>query len=191
MNCIFVCSTGLFDGPISLVAALLSFGGSSDASLEATQAGLGAAIVSVLASSKDGYRCEISPRGLLQLLEALHQLAQSHSEGPDVLLGQAVLPALLALLQERHLAALAAWPAAAGGGQQGVYQLVASVAALLQLPLNVPIGMAAEAACRLWFLEPTCLFGTTDTKNCRTAQCQCQPWGRDAILQYRRMRSML
>ena len=40
--------SGLFDGPTALVAALLAFGGASDASLEAVAAGLGAAMVSLL-----------------------------------------------------------------------------------------------------------------------------------------------
>lgn len=40
--------TGLFDGPVALVASLLAFGSGSDASLEAVQAGLGTAAVSLL-----------------------------------------------------------------------------------------------------------------------------------------------
>jgi hypothetical protein len=43
-----MCSTGLFDGPVALVSSLLAFGGGSDASLEAVQAGLGQAVVSLL-----------------------------------------------------------------------------------------------------------------------------------------------
>jgi len=42
--------------------------------------------------------------------------------------------------QEHHLAALAAWPAAAGGGPRGVLRVVAAVTDLLQLPLANPTG---------------------------------------------------
>lgn len=58
------CRAGLLDGAVSLVAALLGFGGSSAASLEVQQAGLGAALVATAASHRDGPLLELSPTGV-------------------------------------------------------------------------------------------------------------------------------
>lgn len=57
------CIAGLLDGPVSLVGSLLAFGGSSAASLEAQQAGLGQAAVATVVSHKDGPLFELSPTG--------------------------------------------------------------------------------------------------------------------------------
>lgn len=58
------CIAGLLDGPVSLVATLLAFGGSSAASLEAQQAGLTQAAVATAMSHRDGPLLELSPPGM-------------------------------------------------------------------------------------------------------------------------------
>jgi hypothetical protein len=128
------CRTGIFDGPLALTSALLGYGGGADASATAVAAGLGRAALDVLVSGKHGPLLELSPRGLLALLDCVHHLAQPDCLGHVVVAGgEAAAAALLALLGEQHLGALASWPAAAGGGPQGVYQLVVSVVDILQV----------------------------------------------------------
>lgn len=61
------CITGLMDGPVSLVGALLAFDGSSAASLETQQAGLGQVAVATAVSQKDGPLLEVSPSGGLNV----------------------------------------------------------------------------------------------------------------------------
>jgi hypothetical protein len=62
-SCVKICRAGLLDGPVALVANLLAFGGSSASSLEAQQAGLGAAGVATAVSGKSGPLMELSPAG--------------------------------------------------------------------------------------------------------------------------------
>ncbi|KAF8056751.1 hypothetical protein HT031_006249 [Scenedesmus sp. PABB004] len=118
------CRTGLLDGPVRLVAGLLAFGGSSAASLEAQQAGLCAASVATALSRKDGPLLELSPPGLMALLELLMHLAAPDCDGPALLLPQpargaggaiaaclaqhpqGLAAALLGLLHEQHTSAL-------------------------------------------------------------------------------------
>jgi hypothetical protein len=57
------CRAGLLDGPVSLVASLLAFGGSSAASLEVQQAGLVSAVLSTATSGRDSPVLELSPTG--------------------------------------------------------------------------------------------------------------------------------
>ncbi len=80
-------STGLFDGVVTLAALLLSYGASSDAGSAALQGGLGAACLSLMAgggraggpgAGPAGGLLELSPRGVLALLEAVH-----HTTLPD------------------------------------------------------------------------------------------------------------
>jgi hypothetical protein len=61
----FTCRAGLLDGPVALVANLLAFGGSSASSLEAQQAGLGAAGIATAVSGKSGPLMELSPTGMV------------------------------------------------------------------------------------------------------------------------------
>lgn len=61
--CVASCRAGLLDGPVSLVAALLAFGGSSAASLEVQQAGLVSAVVATATSGRDSPALELSPTG--------------------------------------------------------------------------------------------------------------------------------
>lgn len=72
------CVAGLMDGPVSLVAALLAFGGSSAASLEAQQAGLGQVAAATAVSQKDGPLLEVSPPGMLWLCRC-SSMACTHS----------------------------------------------------------------------------------------------------------------
>lgn len=137
------CRTGIFDGPLALASALLGYGGSSDASVTAVQAGLGKAALDVLTSGRQGPLLELSPRGLLALLDCVHHLAQPECLGHAVVTGsEAVVSALLGLLGEQHQGALASWPGSAGGGAQGVFQLVLSVVDILQVPFAVLVAPA-------------------------------------------------
>lgn len=110
--------SGLFDGPVALVASLLAFGGASDAGLEAVRAGLGAAVASLLTR-----RVGPEPTGARMRWRALHgcvlllrpharnnlppcsslHLLHSHKEGPLFELSPTGLASLLEAI--RHLAA--------------------------------------------------------------------------------------
>uniref|UniRef100_A0A383VWV5 non-specific serine/threonine protein kinase n=1 Tax=Tetradesmus obliquus TaxID=3088 RepID=A0A383VWV5_TETOB len=149
------CRAGLLDGPVTLVAHLLAFGGGSASSLEAQQAGLAAAGIATAVSGKSGPLMELSPAGVLSLLELLQHLAAPDCEGAVLLMPsvrgapaglqqqqqQGLLSAVLGLLHERHIAALLAWPSQAGGGREGVARLVGAVSELLGVPLNTPPGV--------------------------------------------------
>ncbi|WIA41543.1 hypothetical protein OEZ86_008912 [Tetradesmus obliquus] len=149
------CRAGLLDGPVTLVAHLLAFGGSSASSLEAQQAGLAAAGIATAVSGKSGPLMELSPAGVLSLLELLQHLAAPDCEGAVLLMPsvrgapagsqqqqqQGLLSAVLGLLHERHIAALLAWPSQSGGGREGVARLVGAVSELLGVPLNTPPGV--------------------------------------------------
>lgn len=75
---LLLCSSGLLDGPMLLVASLLAFGGSSAAGLEVLQAGLGRAVVAAAAcSSGEGGLCELSPPGVLCLIAMFISLTAS------------------------------------------------------------------------------------------------------------------
>lgn len=58
---------------------------------------------------------------------------------------QSLLAALLGFLNERHIAALQAWPMYGGGGRDGVARLVGAVADLLSIPLVTPAGQCGAA----------------------------------------------
>lgn len=146
--------TGLFDGPVALASALLAYGSSSDAGAEALAAGLGDALVSLLVSSREGPLLEVSPAGVTQLLEGLLQLVAPDCEGPGLLLGSnnssgrgrrggggssGIVPALLMLLGERHLGALAAWREAGGSGGPAGRGRVAALVALVCEVLSAPL----------------------------------------------------
>ncbi len=146
--------SGLLDGPFALAASLLAFGASSDAGLSALRSGVGSGVLAALGSGREGPLLELSPSGLLCVLEALHHLAQPDCEGPAAVLGGAAagvgggagpLPVLLGLLSERHTGALQAWPVSAGGGRAGVYRLVVATTDLLQLPLSMLPGACCAA----------------------------------------------
>jgi hypothetical protein len=135
-----------------LVAALLGFGGSSAASMEVQHAGLAAAVAAAAAAGRGSSSplLEVSPSGLLSLLDCLRHLAAPDCQGLPLLLqpaagggGGSLLAALLGVLHERHVAALQLWPARAGGGREGVAQLVRAVAEVLAVPL------ATAGACLL------------------------------------------
>ncbi|KAG2493565.1 hypothetical protein HYH03_008379, partial [Edaphochlamys debaryana] len=147
--------TGLFDGVAQFAALLLSYGASSDPGSAALQAGLGGAVVGLLAAGGragaagggggPGGLLELSPRGFVALLEAAHHTAAPDAEGPQVLASPAVLGALVAALGERHQAALAAWPAAAGGGRPGAAAAALHAVDLMGRPLTpLPGGEGVE-----------------------------------------------
>lgn len=54
-------------------------------------------------------------------------------QGPKLLQTDAVAMALTSLFGERHVSALQAWPATAGGGRRGVYLTVTAAIDLLQV----------------------------------------------------------
>ncbi|MEW5307613.1 MAG: hypothetical protein WDW36_009992 [Sanguina aurantia] len=141
------CRSGLFDGALSLVAALLSYGGSSDAASAATHAGLGASVLQLLAGGRTSSALlDLSPHGLLHLLDAVHHASRPEAEGLQALTSEGVLMALLGILGERHLGALQAWPGAGGGGRRGAAALIISAIDVLQLPLmSLPSGEGLES----------------------------------------------
>lgn len=134
------------------MARLLAFGGDSAASMEAQQAGLGVAVVATAVGGRDSPLLELSPAGVLSLLDCLRHLAAPDCQGAALLLqcvgsgsaggsaAQGLLPAVLGLLHERHLTALQAWPACCGGGRDGVGRLLSSASELLMAPLLAPPG---------------------------------------------------
>lgn len=69
------------------MAVLLSYGGSSDAASAATNAGLGAAVLQLLAGGRTSSALlDLSPYGLLHLLDAVHHASRPEAEvGTDVL----------------------------------------------------------------------------------------------------------
>ncbi|KAJ9526297.1 hypothetical protein QJQ45_009792 [Haematococcus lacustris] len=103
---------------------------------------------------------EVSPPAALLLLEALKGAAAIEGDGPALVASDTTVAALLSLLAhtpaapapgnlpvwvgtdagEKHSAALAAWPASAGGGQQGVLAVTAACVDMLQVPMNSVVG---------------------------------------------------
>ncbi|GLI63648.1 hypothetical protein VaNZ11_006646 [Volvox africanus] len=148
--------TGLFDGVVSLVSLLLGYGASSDAGSAALQAGLGGAVIGLMAaggrgsagggaSGPPGGLLELSPRGATALMEAAHHTAAPDAEGPQCLAAGPILSFLTLLLGERHQAALSAWPATAGGGRGGCYQCILLAVELIGRPLTpLPGGEGVE-----------------------------------------------
>jgi fused-like protein len=136
------CSTGLFDGVVALMGALLSYGPGADATLAGLQAGWGDALVSLLLNGRGspGPLAELSPHGLQQMLTALLHTVQADANAAKALCADASLPTLLVLLGERHMGLLSAWPDAGGGGAVAVARAVHGVLELLQLPLNSVVG---------------------------------------------------
>ncbi|GIM09257.1 hypothetical protein Vretimale_13139, partial [Volvox reticuliferus] len=148
--------TGLFDGVVSLVSLLLGYGASSDAGSAALQAGLGGAVIGLMAAGGRGSGAggaagppggllELSPRGATALMEAAHHTAAPDAEGPQCLAAGPILSFLTLLLGERHQAALSAWPATAGGGRGGCYQCILLAVELIGRPLTpLPGGEGVE-----------------------------------------------
>uniref|UniRef100_A0A7S3VLZ8 non-specific serine/threonine protein kinase n=1 Tax=Dunaliella tertiolecta TaxID=3047 RepID=A0A7S3VLZ8_DUNTE len=140
------CRTGLMDGPLQLVSALMAYGPGSDPYMAAVQAGLGSALVALAVSSfcsgadGSGGLMEVSPAGLLALLEGLRAAAALEGDGSKIMTSDASLSMLLTVLRERHCTALMSWPESAGGGPQGVAATVLNVVDVLQLPLNNVLG---------------------------------------------------
>lgn len=102
---------------------------------------------------------ELSPSGVLGMLSTLQLLSGADYLGPALVLigdgsdGQsgpsahpAVLPCLLRLLGEQHMAAVLTWPASADGGREGACRLVLTVVELLQGPFITDPGVWLQAA---------------------------------------------
>jgi hypothetical protein len=178
---------------VALASALLAYGSSSDAGAEALAAGLGDALVSLLVSSREGPLLEVSPAGVTQLLEGLLQLVAPDCEGPSLLLGASnsssgrgrrgggsssgIVPALLMLLGERHLGALAAWREAGGGSGPAARGRVAALVALVCEVLSAPLlagrgggGTQGEVA-EMGFLEQLLSCGVCDSLQQQRPSC--------------------
>ncbi|KAK9823151.1 hypothetical protein WJX72_000639 [[Myrmecia] bisecta] len=143
------CRAALLDGPAALIAGLSGFGGTSDSGLAVIQAGLGDALVQLLSSVPRGLSpslTELSPAGVLAVLQAVQALVQQDALGPQLLLRQGVVAALMCLLAGPHLTALCAWPAWARGGPLGMRTLISSTAALLHAPFQQ--GSASDGLLR-------------------------------------------
>ncbi|GFR42822.1 hypothetical protein Agub_g3779, partial [Astrephomene gubernaculifera] len=164
--------TGLFDGVVSLAALLLSYGPASDTGCAVLAGGLGGAVVSLMAAGgrsggmygtgtygggaggttmggggggAPGGLLELSPRGVVALMEAVHHAAAPEAEGPQVLSSPPLLSFLLLLLGERHQGALGAWPPSAGGGRPGCFQACVHAVDLVGRPLTpLPGGEGVE-----------------------------------------------
>ncbi|KAG2425226.1 hypothetical protein HYH02_015053 [Chlamydomonas schloesseri] len=148
--------TGLFDGVVALAALLLGYGASSDAGSAALGAGLGGAVIALMAAGgrgsgpgggggAPGGLMELSPRGLSALLDAAGFTAAPDADTPQVLCSPQVLSFLTLLLGERHQGALAAWPASAGGGRVGMLTATLQAVELMGRPLTpLPGGEGVE-----------------------------------------------
>ncbi|KAK9813380.1 hypothetical protein WJX73_004273 [Symbiochloris irregularis] len=129
--------TGLLDGPTALFQALHVHNAASEAM---QQAGLAEAMVQVLASIARGVTpalSQLSPAGLLSLLQAVRAVAEKEaSRGADLLLKQGVMLAMAAILKPAHLEAVHAWPSRLGGGRSGATSIARLVADVLVTPLS-------------------------------------------------------
>ncbi|GLC39018.1 hypothetical protein PLESTM_000827500 [Pleodorina starrii] len=148
--------SGLFDGVVSLVSLLLGYGASSDAGSAALQAGLGGAVLALMAAGgrgatgggaggPSGGLLELSPRGVVALMEAVQHTSAQDAEGPQVLASAPLLSFLTLLLGERHQASLTTWPSTSGGGRAGAYQCTLLAVELIGRPLTpLPGGEGVE-----------------------------------------------
>ena len=147
-----------------------------------------------------GALLELSPSGVLGMLSTLQLLAGADYLGPALVLigdgsdGQsgpsahpALLPFLLRLLGEQHIAALATWPASADGGKEGACRLVLTVVELLQGPFITDPGACASP------LAQTCLPGPEHTPGTLLLQTGADPpsWYLEAMLSEGAMRLLV
>eukprot|EP00191_Tetraselmis_sp_GSL018_P012506 CAMPEP_0177598674 /NCGR_PEP_ID=MMETSP0419_2-20121207/12506_1 /TAXON_ID=582737 /ORGANISM="Tetraselmis sp., Strain GSL018" /LENGTH=1263 /DNA_ID=CAMNT_0019091197 /DNA_START=454 /DNA_END=4245 /DNA_ORIENTATION=- len=137
--------TGAVDGAVLLISNLTSFGPTSDACMSVCRIKLGESLADLLmAGHADGMSPlqalqELSPAGLVALLQAIRRLILPEVMGSKLLLQSGVLRCIIAVLHEDHLTRLRAWPEASGGGAQGVSNTVVATAQLLHAPFR-PAG---------------------------------------------------
>ncbi|GLC77209.1 serine/threonine protein kinase [Pleodorina starrii] len=152
--------TGLLDGAVSLASQLLGYGygtssgNAAQGSRERSQAwaamrglqglrGLGEAALEVMAATSTADRgnppgalSELSPRGVLALMEIALRVSSPEAQGPKIVQDLPHLPIfLMRVLGGSHRAALSRWPEAAGGGQEGAKRVALAAAELLGRPL--------------------------------------------------------
>lgn len=85
---------------------------------------------------------ELSPNGLLALLDALHRLGSPEAQGCHLLALPGVVRSLVGLLEEGHTSNLLRWPKIAGGGKQGVRNMVRPTA--FARPMSSLVSPGAE-----------------------------------------------
>lgn len=137
-----VCITGLADGPASVVRAALQISPVKGRAW-LSKCGLVAVMCDCL-SSEDSFS-EISPCGLVSLLDCLSLAASPDVSGPSLLLHDGLVKNLLALLSGPHLDLIGQWPSGAGGGSRGVRQLLQSCVAVLHRPFTNSSRTAVES----------------------------------------------
>ncbi|KAK9831906.1 hypothetical protein WJX81_007961 [Elliptochloris bilobata] len=132
---------GLSDGPAALAGVLLAAGPDSAAGGAAAAAGLGGAAAGVLAAAGGGRErgapaalAELSPAGVLSLLEALRHASAPDALGAQALLRPGAVKALVLLARPAHQAAAAAWPHSGGGGAVGARAAALAALDLLHAP---------------------------------------------------------
>jgi len=137
-----VCTTGLCDGPAAAIRAVLHMS-PTEGKAWISESGLVGTLGDCLSSENS--LSELSPRGLVSVLDCLSVAAGPDVSGPALLLQDGLVRNVLALLSGPHLDLLKQWPAGAGGGDTGVRQLLQSCIAVLHRPFASSSRTAAEA----------------------------------------------
>ena len=137
-----VCTTGLCDGPAATIRAVLHMS-PAEGKRWMSETGLVGTLGDCLSSENS--LSELSPRGLVSVLDCLSAAAGPDVSGPALLLHDGLVKNVLALLSGPHLDLLKQWPAGAGGGDAGVRQLLQSCIAVLYRPFASSSRTAAEA----------------------------------------------
>ena len=149
---------GARDGMVPLCEYMIGVASANHATANAGTSPRGAAASAAIAAQLQpqllltaANSAQLSPRALLRLVSVMR--AQSFlqqrlmAEGTlpadqHLLFRDALLPAAVALLDDRHLAHLLQWPGRWAGGRAGAQRLFAEVAALLHAPLGGSAGQA-------------------------------------------------
>ena len=108
-----VCTTGLCDGPAATIRAVLHMS-PAEGKTWMSESGLVGTLGDCVSSENS--LSELSPRGLVSVLDCLSAAAGPDVSGPALLLHDGLVKNVLALLSGPHLDLLKQWPAGAGGG---------------------------------------------------------------------------